>query len=76
MYSLGCFSHLCVSLRHFLYFLVHFKTIHHRSNVWGQHFLFFYLIVYMTYIVFGITPNQGESLLVSLTVFSNKSIQF
>lgn len=74
MYSLGCFSHLCISLRHFLYFLVHFKTIHHRSNVWGQHL--FYLIVCMTDIVFGITAKQGESLLVSLTVFSNKSIQF
>lgn len=34
------------------------------------------LIVCISDIIFGITAKRGESLLVSLTVFSNESIQF
>ncbi len=59
-----------VSLRQFLYFFVHFKTIHHYSNVWSQHLFFIFFIVCINVIIFGITYNQGESLLVSLIVFS------
>ncbi len=69
MYSLGYLSHLCFFKTIFVFF-VHFKTIHHYSNVWSQHFFLFFFIVCMNVIIFGITYNQGESLLVSLIVFS------
>ncbi len=38
--------------------------------MFGVNMFFYFIIVCMNVIVFGITPNQGESLLVSLIVFS------